>query len=120
MSIKSEIVASIEAAQVAWEQARAQLAELRVPDGSTVRTAAYTLGNYLNINMACLQMLEQAVERYQDPEVQVWLQSLSRTSELMIYVARQLTNGAAAGEVPLHFEKVDLARGTRRLVTFWE
>jgi hypothetical protein len=61
MSTKSEIVASIEAAQVELEQALAKLGTLPPLDLGTVRTRAHTLGNYLNITSAGVQLLQMVL-----------------------------------------------------------
>jgi signal transduction histidine kinase len=120
MSTKAEIVASIEAAKVELEQALTQLAELPALDWGTVRCAAHTLGNYLNITTACVQLLEMALADHPDQEVQMWLQSLERTTDLMTYVARQLTNASAASDLPLLPEKVNLCLMTQRMAAFYE
>lgn len=120
MSTKTEIMASIQAAQGELEQALARLTELPALDWSTVRTAAHTLGNYLNITMACVQLLRMTLAAHPDPEVQMWLLSLERTSELMTHVARQLTNASAASDVPLIPERVNLAVMAQRAAAFYE
>jgi signal transduction histidine kinase len=120
MSTKSEIVASIEAAQVELEQALAKLDTLPALDSGTVRTTAHTLGNYLNITSACVQLLQMALVDHPDPEVKMWLLSLERTSELMAHLARQLTNASAATDVPFVPEKVNLAVMARRTAAFYE
>jgi signal transduction histidine kinase len=120
MSSKAEIVASIEAAKIDLEQALAHLAELPALDWETVRLAAHTLGNYLNITTACVQLREMALADHPDQEVQMWLQSLERTTDLMTYVARQLTNASAASDVPLQPEEVNLSLMTQRMAAFYE
>jgi hypothetical protein len=52
MSTKAEVAASIEAAKVELEQALVHLMQLPALDWGSVRRAAHTLGNYLNINNA--------------------------------------------------------------------
>lgn len=120
MSKKAEIIASIDAAKSDLEQALAQLSELPSLDWGTVRCAAHMLGNYLNINNACVELLKMTLVEYPDAEVQGWLQSLERTSELMIYISRQLTNASAASDVPLLFEIVDLSRMAQRASAFYQ
>ncbi len=120
MSTKAEIVASINSAKDELDQALAHLAELPVLDWETVRTAAHTLGNYLNITNACVQLLQMTLTEYPDPEVQTWLQSLERVTDLMIFVSRQLTNASAATDVPLVPEKVDLSVMVRRVALYYE
>jgi signal transduction histidine kinase len=120
MSSKAEVKASIEAARVELEEALAQLAQLPALDWGTVRTAAHTLVNYLNITMACIQLLEIELADHPNPDVPMWLLSLGRTTDLMASVARQLTNASAASDVPLVPERVDLALMVRRIATFYE
>lgn len=120
MSTKAEIIATIDAAKTELEQAMGQLAEMPELDWGTVRCAAHTLGNYLNISNACVQLLAMALVDHPDAEVRVWLESLERTNELMIYISRQLTNASAASEVPLQFEKVNISLMTQRAVAFYQ
>jgi len=120
MSKKAEIIASIEAAKSDLEQAMVHLAELPSLDWETVRCAAHTLGNYLNITSACVELLKMSLAEYPDAEVQEWLQGLDRTTELMIYISRQLTNASAASDVPLVPEKVDLSLMAQRASAFYQ
>jgi two-component system, sensor histidine kinase LadS len=120
MSTKAEIIASVEAARVELDQALAHLAELPALDWETVRCSAHTLGNYLNITNACVQLLQMSLADYPDQEVQVWLKGLERVTDLMIFVSRQLTNASAATDVPLMPERVNLALLVRRTAVFYE
>ena len=120
MSIKSEIIASIDAAESDLEQALTQLAELPSLDWGTVRCAAHTLGNYLNISNGCVDLLKMTLVDHPDAEVHGWLQTLERTTELMTYISRQLTNASAASDVPLLSEKVDLSLMAQRASAFYE
>jgi signal transduction histidine kinase len=120
MGTKAEIIASIEAAKSDIEQALADAATMPDLDWATVRCAAHCLGNYLNITSGCIQLLSMTLADYPDAEVQVWLQALERTTELMIYISRQLTNASAVSEVPLQLEKVDLALMAQRAAAFYE
>ena len=120
MDTKSEIVASIDAAKGELEKALAHLAELPALDWETVRCAAHILGNYVNISNACVRLLERELTDHPNQEVHTWLQSLGRTTELMIYVSRQLTNASAASDVPLVPEKVDFSLMARRAAAFYE
>jgi hypothetical protein len=107
LSTKAEVAASIEAAKVELEQALAHLTQLPALDWGSVRRGAHTLGNYLNINNACVQLLQMSLADYPDQEVKMWLQSLDRTTELMTYIARHLTNASTESTVPLSPEKDD-------------
>jgi signal transduction histidine kinase len=120
MSIKSEIIASIEAAKVELQEALAHLEEFPEIDWGMVRTAAHTLGNYLNITTACIQLMEMELENHPNPEIGIWLLSLARTAELMAHTTRQLTTASAESDVPLVPEKVDLAKMVRRIAAFYE
>jgi signal transduction histidine kinase len=120
MSTKADILASINAAKSDLELALVQLERLPTLDWGTVRCAAHTLGNYLNITTACLDLLKMALVDHSDAEVHGWLQTLERTSELMIYVSRQLTNTSATSDLPLLTERVDLSRLAQRAAHFYE
>lgn len=120
MSTKAEIVATIDSAKSELERAVAQLGAMPDLDWGTVRCAAHTLGNYLNITNAYIELLKMALADHPDAEVASWLQGLERTLELMIYVSRQLTNTSAASEVPLLPEVVDLARQAKGATWFYE
>jgi hypothetical protein len=61
-----------------------------------------------------------ALEAHPDEEVRGWLRALGRTTEMMIYLSRQLTNASAASDVPLHPEKVDLALMAGRAAAFYD
>ena len=91
MSTKSDIFACIEAAKVELQQALAHLEEFPEVDWGIARTAAHTLGNYLNITAACIQLMEMELENHPNPEIGVWLLSLARTVELMAHTTRQMT-----------------------------
>ena len=120
MSTKAEIIASMEAAKSDIEQALVDVAKMPDLDWATVRCAAHCLGNYLNITNGCIQLLAMTLADHPDAEVQGWLQALERTTELMIYISRQLTNASAVSEVPLQPEQVDLALMAQRAVAFYE
>jgi signal transduction histidine kinase len=120
MSTKAEILATLDSARSDLERALAQLQELPALDWTTVRCAAHTLGNYLNITFACIELLKGALSDHPDPEVKLWLQGLERTTELMTYTARQLTNASAASDVPLLAEKVNLSLMAQRGAAIYE
>ena len=119
MSTKADVAASIEAAKVELEQALAHLTQLPALDWGSVRHAAHTLGNYLNINNACVQLLQVSLADHPDQEVQMWLQSLDRTTELMTYIARHLTTASTETDVPLSPEKVNLSVMARHTAEFY-
>jgi len=103
-----------------FASALSHVAKLPDLDWGTVRLAAHSLGNYMNITAGCVQLLGTALAGHPDEEVHGWLRTLERTTELMISVSRPLTNASAASDVPLHFEKVDLALLAQRATAFYE
>jgi signal transduction histidine kinase len=120
MATRAEIMATLDSARSDLERAVAQLHELPSLDWATVRCAAHTLGNFLNITYACVQLLKDALEDHPNAEVHAWLQALERTTDLMTYTARQLTNASAASDVPLLPEKVNLSLMAQRGTTIYE
>src|SRR5262249_38670510 len=85
----------------------------------SVRYAAHTLGNYLNINSGCLYLLRAALPGPLDAEARGYLDAMQRMTELMSFVARHLTNASAANEVPLLREEVVLSRLVGRACDFF-
>jgi signal transduction histidine kinase len=120
MSTKADIIATLDTARSDLERALAQLQELPALDWMTVRCAAHTLGNYLNITFACVQLLKDALKDHSNPEVHAWLLALERTSDLMTYTARQLTNASAASDLPLLPDKVNLSLMAYRGTTIYD
>jgi signal transduction histidine kinase len=120
MNTKAQIVASLESAKGDLELALANLEKLPSLDWGAVRYAAHSLGNYLNVTSACVELLKMSLEPHPDPEVRVWLEGLERVTELMTHVARQMTNASAASEVPLEADSVDLSRMAERAAAFYQ
>src|SRR5262249_6357740 len=120
MSTKEQIAATIEAAKSDLEQALQDLRQLPMLDWNAVRCASHTLGNYLNITSACIQLLGLALEHHPDPEVHGFLHSLERTTELMTFVTRHLTHASVLSEVPLLQEQVHLARMAHRASSYYQ
>jgi signal transduction histidine kinase len=120
MNNKDQIVESIESAKGELEQALSHLQRLPSLDWSAVRYAAHSLGNFLNITTACIHLLNNALSERPDAEMQGYVHSLERTTELMVFVARHMTHASAASEVPLVREEVDLARMAQRASNFYQ
>jgi signal transduction histidine kinase len=120
MPSKETIVASIEAAKADLEQALADLQRLPALDPETVRHAAHTLGNYVNVTSACVELLTMALKDHPEQDVHSWLRGLDRVSDLMAHVVRQLTHTMAARDVHLVREQMSMALLAQRGCTFYQ
>jgi signal transduction histidine kinase len=120
MSTKNDIVGLIDSARGELEQALQHLQKIPALDWGAVRYVLHAMGNYLNINTACIHLLGVALEGHPDPDVAGYLHSLERITDLMTHLTRHLSHASASREVPLVREPVDLSRMVRNGCTFYQ
>jgi signal transduction histidine kinase len=120
MNTKEHVAAAIEAARADLEQALQHLQQVPTLDWSAFRYGMHTLGNYLNIASAEIQLLNMALKEHPDPEVQGFLSGLDRMMDLLAYLTRHLTAASADSAVPLLREQVNLALLAERACAFYQ
>src|SRR5262249_9347755 len=120
MNTKEHVAAAIEAARGDLERALQHLQHLSALDWSAFRYGMHTLGNYLNIISADIQLLNMALKEHPDPEVQGFLGGLDRMMDLMAHLTRHLTHASADSAVPLLREEVNLALLAERGCVFYQ
>jgi signal transduction histidine kinase len=119
MNPKSQIIASLQTAQDELEKALENLAQLPGFDATRVRFAAHTLGNYLTVIAAGIDLLQFHLDDHPDEQIRRWLESLRRTTGLMMDTVLQLVNAPGASGEQFLFEKVDLPTLVQRACDYY-
>jgi signal transduction histidine kinase len=108
MNSKDKIITSLQAAQAELEDALGNLARLPTFDSSRVQFAAHTLGNYLAVIAAGIDLLQLHLVDHPDEQTHRWLESLRHATGLMTHTVLELMNAPAAEREEFLWEKVDL------------
>ena len=103
MNHKNQIIMSLQTAQDELEKALENLAQLPAFDATRVRFAAHTLGNYLTVIAAGVDLLQLHLDDHPDEQIRRWLESLRRATGLMTDTVLQLVNAPGASGEQLLF-----------------
>ena len=105
---KEQTVAAISRARDDLDLALQQLEHLPAFDLGTVGFAAHALNNYITVIDGTAQLLDAALQRRGDKDIQRWLEGLHHTSELMRHTVHQLINMSASDSAAFQMGEVDL------------
>ncbi len=111
---KTQIVQDIESAKTHLERALVQLMELPIPTGSAVEMATQTLDSYVVLAKGTVGLLSEELREYPVRDVRIWLDGLSRGTNLMEKLIEQIRSGNIARQ-ELKWEEVEIATLMRRM-----
>ena len=92
------------------ELSEALLSLERIPtqDRAVVGWVAHAMSNYLSVNEATLNLIEQAVAAHASHELATWIDGLRHLGNLMHHTVGRLIRASTPGEFPLKPEYVNL------------
>jgi signal transduction histidine kinase len=116
---RDRAVAAIARAQLALEEALEELDAMPALDPRAVALAAHMLNNYLTVTSGTVELIQQHLARYGDPQITTWLEGLQHVTNLMHRTASQLVmNTPSVTEPILRFEKVEVSLMVQRVCQY--
>jgi signal transduction histidine kinase len=108
MTVKAQVVASIEQAKLELERALAEMDAIATFDAPLLGIVAHALNNYITVTVATVDMLKMRLEVYPDPDVAAWLEGIGHAAELMQHSVSRLVSVSAPRDFPLKVDCVNL------------
>ena len=108
MDTRSRAISSITKARTELDRALAELDTVRTYDPALVGLVAHALGNYITVTTATVEILRHTLRAYPDRDVQVWLEGISHTADLMQHSVGRLVSASAPRDFPLKLDAVKL------------
>lgn len=101
-------------AQFDLQQAMLALDELPSIDKERIWTVSHSIGNYLTVTHAAVELLRSELVDHPSKEVHHWLKCLDRAGEQMLRVTGMLTTQEDDMESAYHLETINLSEGLER------
>src|SRR5215475_10538307 len=105
---KATLAAAIMSAQARLHDALAALEALPVLDPDAIAFTTHALNNFLTITGGTLELLQEALQAYPDPQIQAWLGGLLHVTDLMTLTVNRLVTPTPLETKHLEFARVDL------------
>jgi signal transduction histidine kinase len=105
---KTRVTSSILTAKQELENALSELEKLPAINPSSVAFAAHALNNFLTVTHGTVDLLTIYFEEQHDPQLQIALDTLRHSTDLMAFIVSQLVATSVTAQVKLRFEMVDL------------
>jgi signal transduction histidine kinase len=99
---------SIQYAIQELSEALVSLDRIPMEDKALVAWVAHAMDNYLSVNEATLNLVEQAIAPHPSRELATWIEGLRQLGNLMHHTVGRLVRTSAAAEFPLKPEYVNL------------
>ncbi len=107
--MKQQVMEALESARSNLDVAIADLETIPEIDHDTVGYTAHKLKNYLTIVGATAELLEVYLAGHPDEQVQIWIEGLQHSVQLIKQETSRLMFSASGTEPKLKLEKVDMA-----------
>src|SRR5512139_1678631 len=118
---RERATAAIARAQLELEEALAELDAMPALDSRAVAFAAHMLNNYLTVTGGTVELIQQHLATYGDPQVTRWLEALQHVTNLMHRTVGQLVmNAPSAIEPTLRLEQVQLPLLVQRICQYYQ
>jgi signal transduction histidine kinase len=117
---KEQIADTIVRARDSLEQALSALEHLRMIDPSAVAFSAHALNNYLTIIEGTVELLQESLIAYPDPQIHMWLEGLQHVTNLMTHTVSRLMSNATPQEILLQFWQADLPVLVQRVCSYYQ
>jgi signal transduction histidine kinase len=108
------VEAALSEARQSLEQALYELEKLPGSDAGPDGFVVHALSDFLTVTGSTVELLRLTLARHPDPQIDIWLDSMQRATDVMTQMLRQLKGASSARDAAPRFEKVDLALMAQR------
>lgn len=120
MSEKEQASVAILRAQAELVEALSELEKMPSFDLGGVCFSAHTLGNYLMVTGATVELLLSRLADHPDPQIRAWLEGLGHVTELMRQTVTQLMTSSVPTDAKLRFLKWDVVPLVLRACDYYQ
>jgi signal transduction histidine kinase len=114
------VEAALSQARQSLEQALYELEKLPGADAGPDGFVVHALSDFLTVTGSTVELLRLTLASHPDPQIDIWLDSMQRATDVMTKMLRQLKGASSARDTTPRFEKVDLALMAQRFCLVYQ